>query len=309
MKIPIYLITGFLGSGKTTCIDRILKTFDQKYRVGIVQNEFAPANVDGLELRNSGRSFEMLEINNGSIFCICLLDNFIQALDSFIIEKKPDLIIIEASGLSDPSSIIEILHNPLIKDLVFLKETWCIVDAFHFLKMEKLMNRIRHQVVIADRILINKTDLISPAIVSRVREKIKEINPMAGLLETQFCNITLPVSEGNPDFVPLAGKIEREIREIEQYRPEMGVGVFKSGRKISYEALKKLIHDYTRNTIRIKGNVLLENGKTVIVQTVYKKINIKTTDKMLGNTCLILMGQNFNLSEFSREYRAMTLEK
>jgi G3E family GTPase len=306
MKIPIHLITGFLGSGKTTCIDQLLKYFDEKYRIGIVQNEFAPANVDGMELRNKGRSFEILEINNGSVFCICLLEDFTRALATFIGEKKPDLVLIEASGLSDPSSVIEILQKPQVKDLVYLKEIWCIVDAFHFLKMEKMMNRIHRQLMISDRIIINKTDLVSFDLVSQIRDRIKKINRVADIVETRFCNINTTFLARDTEFIPLAGKIRNELDKIEQFRPDLNVGVFKSGRKIRFEELKKLIRDYSGQTIRMKGNVLLKNGKTALVQAVFKKIRLNITDKMYGNTCLIIMGDHFNLSEFSRDFRAKT---
>ncbi len=307
MKIPVYLITGFLGSGKTTFLDHILQSFDKKYRIGVVQNEFAPANVDGKELRVKGRSFEILEINNGSVFCICLLNDFIQSLASFVKEKKPDLILIEASGLSDPASIVEIMQNPMLSDLVYLRRTWCIVDGCHFFKIEKMVSRIRHQVLIADAIIINKADLARKTDIVRVREHIRKINPVAQVFETSFCRINLSFMESGPGPFPIAHHHAAEIHSVEQLRPEMGVGVFKSGRKVRLGDLQDLIYSIAGTTIRIKGNVLLADGQTALVQTVFNDININLAENIYGSTCLVLMGEDFNLSDFNRKFSALTI--
>ena len=95
MPIPFYLVTGFLGSGKTTFIKRYLEAFADKKRIGIIQNEFAPGEVDGKELRLTGHSFELLEINNGSVFCVCLLGTFIYSLSEFMDVHHPDMVIME----------------------------------------------------------------------------------------------------------------------------------------------------------------------------------------------------------------------
>ena len=68
-KIPFHIISGFLGSGKTTFLKRIIDKYAGEYKIGIIQNEFAPANIDGAELKKSGKDFQLLEINNGSAFC------------------------------------------------------------------------------------------------------------------------------------------------------------------------------------------------------------------------------------------------
>ena len=304
IKIPIYLVTGFLGSGKTTFIDGILQSFDKKKRIGIIQNEFAPANIDGETLRKDDRSFEMLEINNGSVFCICLMGNFIESMASFIDEKKPEMIFIEASGLSDPASIIEIVQHPRLADQVFLRESWCIVDARHFLYMEHMLNRIRHQIQIADRILINKKDLVGTDVIAGIRDYVRDLNPYASIFETSWCRI---------DFKPF---IERDTvqdnvhlrisGDTVQGRPEIGLGVFKTGRRISLQDLDDLIRFYSESTARIKGNVLLANGHTAQVQTVFREVNIRVARQPSGSTCLVIMGKNFNLSTFSKHFRALT---
>lgn len=303
-KIPLYLVTGFLGSGKTTFIDGILRSFDKNWRIGIIQNEFAPANIDGEVLRKDGRAFEMLEINNGSVFCICLMGNFIESLASFIDEKKPEMIFIEASGLSDPASIIEIVQHPRLSDQVYLRESWCIVDARHFLYMEHMLARIRHQMLIADRILINKTDLVDKEVIAGIVKYIRDLNPYASIFETSYCRI---------DFKPFInwGSVPEKSHtgipgEMVQGRPDIGVGVFKTGRRISLQDLDDLIRHYSATTARIKGNVLLANGHTAQIQTVFREVSITVARQSPGSTCLVIMGKDFNLSLFSKHFRTLT---
>ena len=104
-----------MGSGKTTFLKRMLAAHQSEKKIAIIQNEFAPANIDGEDLKRDGKNFEILEINNGSVFCVCLLSNFISSLTEFIKAHKPDVIFLEASGLSDPIAIAQLLD---FEDLV-----------------------------------------------------------------------------------------------------------------------------------------------------------------------------------------------
>ena len=123
--IPFFLVTGFLGSGKTTFLKTIINNNINERKIAIIQNEFAPANIDGEDLKQLGKPFDILEINNGSVFCVCLLGEFITALKAFIETENPDLVILESSGLSDPIAISEILQSEKIKTLF----TWHRVGA------------------------------------------------------------------------------------------------------------------------------------------------------------------------------------
>lgn len=121
-KIPLYLITGFLGSGKTTFLKNIIKSLGKSKKLGIIQNEFAPANMDGQELkRTTNKDFSLMEVNNGSVFCVCLLSGFISSINKFVEQYNPEIICMEASELSDPVGIGEIFQSPqLSKNISFL---------------------------------------------------------------------------------------------------------------------------------------------------------------------------------------------
>jgi G3E family GTPase len=170
-----------------------------------------------------------------------------------------------------------------------------------------MVSRIRHQVLIADAIIINKADLAGRTDIVRIREHMRKINPVAQVFETSYCRINLSFMESGPAPIPLAHPHAAAIHSIEQFRPEMGVGVFKSGRKVRLSDLQNLISFMAETTIRIKGNVLLADGQTALVQTVFNDININLAENIYGSTCLVLMGEDFNLSDFNTKFSALTI--
>jgi G3E family GTPase len=303
--VPFYLVTGFLGSGKTTFLKNIIKKNNDQFKIGIIQNEFAPANIDGVELRNLDRPFKILEINNGSVFCVCLLGDFIESLRSFVQQENPDLVILESSGLSDPIAISEILQSEKLKELVYLSTCWCIIDTRNYHKMLPVLTRIKHQIVIADITVLNKTDLVDSTQLNSVKKSVQDINPLAEVIESEFCNLDPYLLFGN--YGSDRGlKDHKPAGLIGAGPPNITARVFKTGRTISLDYLTKIINRYIDQTIRIKGFVLLDDHSIVSVQTVFEKIDISRIEDKTGNTALILMGEDFNLSEFSRDFRQLT---
>jgi len=303
--VPFFLVTGFLGSGKTTFLKKIINNNTSGKKIAIIQNEFAPANVDGADLKYLAKPFKILEINNGSVFCICLLSDFISSLKAFIEKENPDLVILESSGLADPIAVSEILLSEKIKHMVYLASCWCIVDALNFNKIQSLLVRLKHQITIADFLVLNKIDLVNSEQLQEVKESIRSLNHLAVILESSYCNIDLNkfyqgIRKKDLD-IDKAGSVDESCG-----RPVINAGVFKTSRKITLENLKYIINKYVDRTIRIKGYVLLVNTSMVTVQTVFSEVDITLMDNKTGNTALILMGEEFNLSEFSRDFRKLT---
>ena len=103
----LYVLTGFLGSGKTTVLLKLMQVL-QGQRIGIIQNEFGKLGIDGTILRND--DIQMVEINRGSIFCTCQKLNFVNAL-SDMTQHNFDYLFVESSGWGDPSNVEEILRQ------------------------------------------------------------------------------------------------------------------------------------------------------------------------------------------------------
>ncbi|NOR75580.1 MAG: hypothetical protein GQ525_10520, partial [Draconibacterium sp.] len=256
-KIPFHIISGFLGSGKTTFLKRIIKQYSSDRKIGIIQNEFAPANIDGAELKQLGKDFNLLEINNGSVFCVCLLGDFVKSLEKFVNDYQPDDIIIEASGLSDTTSISEIIAASSLVDKIYLASNWCLVDAPNFAKIGMMKQRVSHQLRMADIVVINKVDLIKNGM-DKIRDEVKKINPFAKIKESTFCDINFEL--GNS---PISKFYFSEVKAMVE--PKVNSMVIKSSRKLSRKSLEIFLSEWAPKSYRIKGFVNLTDDKIAAV--------------------------------------------
>lgn len=302
-KIPFILITGFLGSGKTTFLNELIAKFSGTYRLGIIQNEFAKGNVDGQQLKRSTKTFDLLEINNGSVFCVCLLSSFTQSLNDFIEEYNPDMIFLEASGLSDPISIAELLQTGELKEKLYLSYIWTLIDAGNFLKIGKTLPRIQHQVRIADEVLINKADLGSENL-SEIKNWIKKHNPYCSIQETNYCRreLDIDIFPNSKDPVALKRSVEHSFIDRGD-SPDTSSYVIKTTRKISSHSLKQFLEEVAPKAYRIKGFVRLDSGETMAIQSVFGKLNMEIVKDYLGPTELIGIGPSIDSLSFGKRFR------
>lgn len=283
------LVTGFLGSGKTTFLKNYLDEFSGSRKIGIIQNEFSEANIDGLELKQRGSGFEILEVNNGSVFCVCLLGSFVDSLAAFIDKVHPDEIILEASGMSDPLSIGQILQSPNLRLKVFLDRVWCLVDAVNFRKISTFQTRVNHQIRIADAVILNKTDLVDSEIDGLVHV-IKKLNPFAAIELTAFAKVEFNCYKSVLKFFP-------DNQQPENGRPNLESQVVKSNRLIAPEKLSEFMKKIQNGCIRSKGYVNLVSGKKVFLQGSFGLFELHEVDSFAAPTELVIIG-NFpeNLS-------------
>ena len=110
----VYLITGFLGSGKTTLLNRIIKRFPKDKKLTLLVNEFGEVGVDGTLV--AGDEIDMMEISKGSIFCVCVKTDFIKGLYELNSKVQPDVMLIESTGVANPSDLKKDLKLPIFND-------------------------------------------------------------------------------------------------------------------------------------------------------------------------------------------------
>jgi len=166
-----YLITGFLGAGKTSLLKSLLPQFAGQ-KVRLIINEFGKVGLDGTLLREQGALLK--EIVNGSVFCVCRLDQFESALGEAMADS-PDVIFVETSGLSDPSSIRTILANYEQTGILRYCGAVCLVDAPRFRKLITTARACKKQLAVADLVLINKCDMVSEAECALVEQLLHSI--------------------------------------------------------------------------------------------------------------------------------------
>lgn len=297
-KIPFILITGFLGSGKTTFLKNFLKKYNY-LKIGVIQNEFAPTNVDSIELKSEKFIFNVLEINNGSALCVCNLANFIPSLLNFISNYNPEIIVMECSGLTDPSNILEFIENPEIKEKIFISKIFCIVNSGNIEKLLKINTRVVNQIVMADEILLNKIDLIQDETnCKNILEKIKEYNPFATVHLSQYCNIIPEVRFFNNTEI-YREKIKN--LEIQNTRPQIEVKVIKTVKNIDINRLKKVINENLEKLYRVKGIIVNDNAN-ILVQFDGVQFNSKDINYQTKQNILVFIGNNLSEINFKELY-------
>lgn len=184
--IPVTVLTGYLGAGKTTLLNHLL-TQQHGYKCAIIINEFGAVSIDNQLV--VGADEEILELNNGCL-CCRVRGDLIKSLNDLINRKKRfDYVIIETTGLADPSPVAHTFMASELAEKLRLDGIVTVVDARN---LEKEMNdgpEPRAQIAFADVILLNKTDLVAPAELARVEDRIRSMNALARIHRTQKSQI------------------------------------------------------------------------------------------------------------------------
>jgi G3E family GTPase len=174
------ILTGFLGAGKTTYLNYLLKSHpNTKY--AIIENEFGEQSIDGdLIVRAKDN---IVEMNNGCL-CCSLNEGLYDLLSDLHLRKDDfDELIIEATGVADPAGIAEpFLTHPAVKNTFELANTICLIDAELIEEQLKETIEARLQITFSDVLLINKTDLVSSSYLESLKQVLRGINPLAEVI-------------------------------------------------------------------------------------------------------------------------------
>lgn len=182
MPIPVYLVAGFLGSGKTTLMQRLLKHLnDRGERPLVLMNEFGETNVDNELLE--GASAQMRELIDGCICCTSKTE-LTKTLYDIAVTDKPSSILLETTGLADPVEILDICTLPNMLDKLELRTIVSVVDVNRWGKVPQAEALMKRQAKYADLLLLNKTDLVDAARVAAVEGEVRALNGRAALHRT-----------------------------------------------------------------------------------------------------------------------------
>ena len=211
-KIPITLLTGYLGSGKTTLINHIL-TNQNKYKIAVIVNDIGEVNIDATLIEKGGivteKDESLVALSNGCICCNLKMD-LVEQIIEITNQNKFDYIVIEASGICEPLPIAQTIMmmpqmTPKGEDICRLDSVVTVVDALRLkdefecgesLKQEELdeediENLIIEQLEFCNIIVLNKVDEVSKEELKEVKAVIKSIQPKAKIIETNYSKVDL----------------------------------------------------------------------------------------------------------------------
>ncbi|MEZ5276725.1 MAG: GTP-binding protein [Opitutaceae bacterium] len=178
MKIPVILVTGFLGSGKTTFLREIARTRPEQ-RLLFLVNEFARTDHDSLALRSTGRPTH--SVVGGSLFCECKAADFVRVMEQDVLAENRrqalDAVIIETSGIADPEAIGRIMRDFGLDIAFQIQRIVSLVSPTSFLKLVHTLPNIAAQIRTSDLVLINKTDLATEDAIIETESRIQAIHP------------------------------------------------------------------------------------------------------------------------------------
>ncbi len=183
MKIPVTIITGFLGAGKTSFINQCIQANKNK-KFAVIENEFGAIGIDN-ELVQTVDS-DIFELNNGCI-CCTLNDDLIEILQK-LLEKGLvfDHLLIETTGIASPESIASVfLQVPSVQKYFNLDSIICICDAADILKNLDEFDEAKMQICSSDVILINKLDLIEENQLAGIQNQLQMANPLAEIIRSK----------------------------------------------------------------------------------------------------------------------------
>lgn len=257
-KTPLYFITGFLGSGKTTFISRMLEEHAQKKRLAIIQNEYAPSGIDGQLLRDTGQPFYLEEISHGSVFCVCQFSGFKDLLLELNARQKPEAILVETTGMADPIAIAQLLAGPGLRDAFYLAHTFTLIDATAFCSTHRHILAVQHQVQIADSLVVSKMDIADDSL-DDISEALKAINPFAQQVEADQI-VQQPLDEFS--------HLKRFLYGALAVPGQGGFvsNVFKSTQVLTRRQWQTFIQTLPESTYRLKGYITLKDEETQTIQ-------------------------------------------
>lgn len=188
-QTQVFLITGFLGAGKTTFLNRIIDRFPKDKKMTLLVNEFGEIGVDGTLV--AGDDIDMMEISKGSIFCVCVKTDFIKGLYELNTTVKPDVLLIESTGVANPSDLQKDLKLPIFNNRFLYKEQFCVIDAAHFIDAYQVYASLEKQIASSTAFIINKVDLVSADTIQEIKNIVAVFHPDPQYFETTYADIPL----------------------------------------------------------------------------------------------------------------------
>ncbi|WP_057937559.1 CobW family GTP-binding protein [Algoriphagus resistens] len=305
-RINVYLLTGFLGAGKTTVLNRLLEARKNKNNI-IIENEFGKVSIDSYLVAT--RYDSLFELNNGCI-CCSLDKELVDVLASIISsEPKPDNLFIEASGVADPGSIAALFTQKEVALYFDLKLVICIADASCLEDWIDEVPEVSRQIAAADVVVLNKKSLVTPKYLLELVDLLLNINTLARIIPTDQGQLPVDIfTQERSEWHP-ANTSEWWGKVSEHPLKSLTLDVNQAfDREMLLNQLKMVLFLSYHQIYRIKGLVWFQDDKTPsIIQTHGKQVEISHSENNPAieypNSQLVIIGKGLQRSALEKLFK------
>ncbi|MGH8863035.1 MAG: CobW family GTP-binding protein [Burkholderiales bacterium] len=284
------VLTGFLGAGKTTLLNRILNG-DHGLSIAVLVNDFGSINIDADLLVGVEGGGDVISLANGCV-CCNIRDDLLAAVHQ-VIERpeRPEYIVLEASGVAEPSGIAVTFMDQGLRDRIRLDSIMCIMDASQVFAVPEMMDLKLRQIAFADMLILNKTDLVGGDEIERIRAWLDEHFHRYRLVEATRGEVPLEIliSAGRFDAAQWTAELPHDddgqgchdphcdhAHHNANHAKMFSTWSFETDQPLSLEALREMAMRLPVNIYRCKGVIYTVDApeRRAVLQVVGKRVDL-----------------------------------